>query len=238
MRSKRSAWHSTLYDKQQITRWGANHSDLLNTEAIVSEETQVRAVVIDPNPLFYEGISHYLSRSGHLVLAQAPNIEIGLRQVRSLSPNLVMLGPHLAQEESLSFCREIAGRWPGIKIIVVTRQAKDALFQADAAYSGAAACLPADVSEQECLSAIKAVMRGHLLFSRDILSQAFQPISLTEREREVLRLLAEGRTDREVADRLKLAVSTVRNHSQRILEKLGVHSRVEAIRRARRRGWV
>jgi len=61
---------------------------------------------------------------------------------------------------------------------------------------------------------------------------------LTERERAVLRLLAEGKGNREVAAILKLARSTVRNPSQRILKKLGVHSRAEAVRRARRRGWI
>jgi two-component system response regulator DesR len=61
---------------------------------------------------------------------------------------------------------------------------------------------------------------------------------LTVREQRVLQLMAEGRTAREVAAALGLAVSIIRNPSQRILKKLGVHSRAEAVRRARRRGWI
>lgn len=68
--------------------------------------------------------------------------------------------------------------------------------------------------------------------------QSFQPIVLTPREREVLKLLAEGKTDREIAAALALSAAAVRNHSQHILEKLDVHNRHEAVRRARRLGWV
>lgn len=156
----------------------------------------------------------------------------------SLQPTLVILGPHLPEDRSLALCREIRRRWPASKIAVITEQADDPLFQADAAYSGAAAYLPVDVDAQGCLSAIEAVIAGHVLFPYDILSQAFHLPALTERERAVLRLLAEGKSHREVAAALKLAVGTVRNHAQRILEKLAVHSRAEAVRRARRRGWL
>jgi DNA-binding NarL/FixJ family response regulator len=95
-----------------------------------------------------------------------------------------------------------------------------------------------EASEQECLSTIAAVMAGHQLFSHEILSLAFRPIELTAREREVLHLLAQGKTDREIADALVLSLTTVRKHSHQILEKLGVHERREAVRRARRLGWV
>ncbi len=204
----------------------------------MAERTQARALVIDPSPLFCEGIADHLSRGGHTVLAHAPDEATGLQCAHSLEPNLVVLGPHLEADESLALCREITRQWPGIKMIVITGQADDPLFQADAACSGASACLPAEVSGQGCLSAIEAVMGGHLLFSREVLSQAFQPIRLSVREQEVLDLLAQGKSDREIAAALVLAVSTVRNHAQRLLAKLGVHSRAEAVQRARRRGWV
>lgn len=198
----------------------------------------MQVLVIDPSLLFCEGISRVLARREGAVLASAPDEATGLQLVHSLQPTLVILGPHLPEDRSLALCREIGQQAPASKIIVITEQAGDPLFQADAAYSGAAACLPVDVDTQECLSAMEAVIAGHVLFPYDSLSQAFQLPALTERERAVLRLLAEGKSHREVAVALKLAVSTVRNHSQRILKKLEVHSRAEAVRRARRRGWL
>ncbi len=115
---------------------------------------------------------------------------------------------------------------------------KDPLFQTDAVYAGASACLPIGTSDAECLAAISAVMAGHQLFPREILAQGLQLIALTPRERAVLKLLAEGKTDREIANALTVKTATIRTHTQHILEKLGVHSRQEAVWRARHRGLV
>ena len=204
----------------------------------MAENIRVRAVVIDPYPLNCEGVSGYLSRGGHVVLGQGRDFEHGLRCLRSLHPDLVILGPRLGQRQSLALCREITRRWPGIHVIIIAEEAKDPQFLLDAASAGAAACLPGEVDADEFLAVVEAVMAGQVLFSREVLSQALEPITLTVREQDVLKLLAEGKTDREVADALGLALSTVRNHSQRILEKLGVHRRAEAVERARRRGWI
>lgn len=204
----------------------------------MAEENRIRAVVIDPYPVCCEGIASYLSRGGHVALGQGRDFENGLRQLRSLHPNLAILGPHLQPRQSLALCREITRRWRGIKVIIIAEEAKNPPFLVDAASAGAAACLHGELDAEEFLSVVEAVMAGRVLSSPEVLSQAFQPIALTAREKEVLELLAEGKTDREVAAALGLALSTVRNHSQRILEKLGVHSRAEAVGRARRRGWI
>jgi DNA-binding NarL/FixJ family response regulator len=173
-----------------------------------------------------------------VVLACARNLDEIFQGQDALFPHLALVGPNFLEHESLIVCRELIHRWPLLKIILFSRHANDPLFQADAAHAGASACLPREATEQECLSTIAAVMAGHQLFSREVLSLAFRPSELTAREREVLSLLAEGKTDREAAMALGLSVATVRNHSQRIVEKLSVHSQGEALRRARRLGWV
>lgn len=94
------------------------------------------------------------------------------------------------------------------------------------------------MTDEEYLAIIANAIAGHQLFTREILSLAFQAITLTAREREVLQLVIEGRTDPEIASVLAIKVPTVHNHTQHILEKLGVHDRHEAVRRARRRGLV
>jgi DNA-binding NarL/FixJ family response regulator len=202
------------------------------------EAVPVRAIILDPSPFFCEGICSCLNAGGHVTLACAQNLDEIFQGQAALSPNLALVGPNFSERDSLLACRELIRRWPALKIIVFSRHANDPLFQADAAHAGASACLPREAGEQECLSTIAAVMAGHQLFSREVLSLAFRPSELTAREREVLSLLAEGKTDREAAMALGLSVATVRNHSQRIVEKLSVHSRGEALRRARRLGWV
>ncbi len=156
----------------------------------------------------------------------------------TLNPDLVVIGQNLAEHESLEICREITSRWPTIKTIIYTTHADDPLFQTDAVYAGASACLPVETSDAECLAAISAVMAGHQLFPREILAQGLQLIALTPREREVLKLLAEGKTDKEIAQTLTLAFRTVRNHAHNILQKLGSRNRHEAVQRAKRRGLV
>jgi DNA-binding NarL/FixJ family response regulator len=205
---------------------------------VVAENVRVRAIVIDPYPACCEGISNYLSRGGHVILGQGRDLENGLRQLHSLKPNLVILGPHLRQPQSLTLCRELKRRRPSVNVIIMAEESEDPRFLVDVASAGAVACLPGDVGEEELLSVVDAVVTGRVLFPREILSQSYQLSKLTEREQQVLRLLSEGKTDREVAETLGLARSTIRNHSQRILDKLEVHSRAEAVKRARRLGWI
>ena len=169
-----------------------------------------------------------------MVLAHAHSLAEAMERSGVLTPDLAVVGPNFTEYESLTLCRAILSRWPNIKVIIFSRHAADPLFQADAASAGANACLPREASEAETLAAVAAVMAGYLVFPREVLAEAFRPIDLTAREREVLRHLAEGKTDREIASALGLSHATVRNHSQRILEKLGVHERREVVRRARR----
>jgi len=173
-----------------------------------------------------------------MALVHAQTLDNTLQQLDALHPDLIMIGPNFLEHESFAICREIISRWPGARIVLFSAQADDPLFQADAAHAGAAACLCPEVTHEECLAVIAGVMAGQRFFPYQALRQGFQVVKLTAREQEVLKLLAEGKTDREIASELVVKATTVRNHSQHILEKLSVHNRKEAVRRARRRGWV
>ena len=201
------------------------------------ETLAARAVIVDPSSIFWEGAHACLSKGEHVTFASVQSLAEAVERLGPLTPDLALVGPNFPERESLALCREVIVRWPGLKIVLFSRHADDPLFQADAAHAGANACLPREAGEAETLQAIASVMAGHQSFSREILSQAFRPIVLTPREGEVLKLLAEEKTDREIAARLGLCLTTIRNYSQRILEKFGVHSRHEAVRRARRLGW-
>jgi DNA-binding NarL/FixJ family response regulator len=205
---------------------------------MLPEASPARTIILDPSPFFCEGIRSRLDAGGHVTLARAQNLDEIFQAQAALFPNLALVGPNFLEHESLIACRELIHRWPTLEIILFSRHADDPLFQADAAHFGAGACLPREAGQEECLATIAAVMVGHQLFSREVLSLAFRPTELTAREREVLQLLAQGRTDREIADALVLSLTTVRKHSHQILEKLGVHTRHEAVRRAWRLGWV
>ncbi len=196
-----------------------------------------QALIVDARPLFGEALRACLAKGGHKILGQAQSVDEAIQQIDAMEPNLVILGSHLA-ETSLLLCRDLISRLSTLKIILFTAHANDLLFQADAVYASIAACVHPETTNEELLEVIAKVLAGQRLFSQEILSLAFQPIELTERERDVLRLMVEGKSDREIADALNLKFNTVRNHTQHILEKLGVHSRQEAVWRARHRGFV
>lgn len=171
-------------------------------------------------------------------MSQALSSATALQELENLRPDLVVLGPHLEEAEAFTLSREITLRVPDSKVVIFTARMDDPLFQADAAYVGIGACLSRIMSDEECLAIIANVVTGHQSFSPEILTLAFQSIRLTRRECDVLRFMAGGKTDQEIASALGLKPSIIRNHSQHILEKFDVHERREAVRRARRRGWV
>lgn len=203
----------------------------------MAESTIVRAILIDPSPIFRDGMRGCLNQGGHLVLSEARNLEETLQQLETLRPDLALLGPNLTENETLATCREINCQWSSIKTIIVSSYAEDPLFRADAIYAGTAGCLLPSVSHENCLEAVAKVVAGQSLFHHDELAHGYQPIKLTPREREILKLLSEEKKDKQIAKTLGTSVTTVRNHTQHILEKLEVHNRQEALRRAKRRGW-
>lgn len=203
----------------------------------MAETTIARAILVDSSSIFCDGIRKCLNQGGHLVLTQAHNLDETFRQLEAVQPNVAILGPNLTENEALAICREMSCRWPDIKTIIVSSYAQDTLFRADAIYAGAAGCLLPTANQESYLEAITMVMTGKNLFRHEELAPGYQPIRLTMREREILKLLGEGKGTQEIAQLLGTRVSTIRNHIQHILEKLQVHNRQAAVRRARRRGW-
>lgn len=197
----------------------------------------MRAIIVDPRPIFRDVLQACLTKVGCMVVGQFSNLEETRQQVEMLEPDLMILGPHLA-ESGLVVCRVITCHLPTLKTILFTAHADDLLFQVDACHAGVTVLLRPESTKEECLAVIAQVMAGQSFFSQEFLALVSRPIDLTAREREVLRLMAERKTNREIADALGLKGTTVRNHAQRILEKLGVHSRQEAIWRAKHRGLV
>jgi len=202
-----------------------------------SRKRIARAIVVDARPLFSKVIRECLEKGGHIILAQVQNLDEAIHHIDVVRPNLVIIGSDLA-EHSLVACQRIATCSAMLKVIIFTAHADEPLFQADAAYSGVAACVRPEITDGELLAVIAKVMAGVRLFSHKIPPLAFQPIELTGRERDVLRLMAKGKSDREIANALGVKFNTVRNHTQHILEKFSVHSRQEAVWRARHRGLV
>lgn len=194
------------------------------------------AITIDPSHFFREGMESCLFKAGFQPLCHTHSLAEALQALNGRVPDLAAIGPNFSEPEAFALCRELLALWPGVLLILYTGHAADPLVQADAFHTGIRAVLPREAGEAETLAAIAALRSGEALFAEAI--QKARPAALSEREREVLKWMAEGKTDKEIAAELVLSVATVRNHHQRILEKLEVHEKREAVRRGRRLGWV
>ncbi|MFZ4515432.1 MAG: response regulator [Acidimicrobiia bacterium] len=205
----------------------------------------IRVVLVDDHALFRRGLE--------LVLAEAPDLEVvgqagdgdeAVRMVRDLAPDVVLMDVRMPRMSGIEAARAIRDTVPGTKIIMLTvsDDEKD-LFASIRA--GASGYLLKEVSIDEVAGAVRAVTRGHSLISPSMASKLlveFNALSeraddrqrvgspkLTNRELEVLTLVAAGCSNRDVATRLYISENTVKNHIRNMLEKLGLHSRMEAV---------
>ena len=205
----------------------------------------IRVVLVDDHALFRRGLE--------LVLAEAPDLEVvgqagdgdeAVRMVRDLAPDVVLMDVRMPRMSGIEAARAIRDTVPGAKIIMLTvsDDEKD-LFASIRA--GASGYLLKEVSIDEVAGAVRAVTRGHSLISPSMASKLlveFNALSeraddrqrvgspkLTNRELEVLTLVAAGCSNRDVATRLYISENTVKNHIRNMLEKLGLHSRMEAV---------
>lgn len=190
---------------------------------------------------FSRGISTILDSIGLITEARVNVIVDCMRKIDEL-PNqcdsLVICGPHLDERPLFDLFRWLRREKPSVKSILISAQATDRNFYLDAAANHVNACLPHTSSCETIARAIQDVLSGRVLFSTEELEQAFRPISITSAERQVLRLMGEGLSYNEIAERLVVSRNTVRSHADNILTKLNVHDRDAAVARAYRRGLL
>lgn len=150
--------------------------------------------------------------------------------------DILILGSNLEQRDAFALCRSSASERRDTKVVMMVSATDDVNVETDAASVGASACLRQGASCDDLCAAIRAASRGYRLFSIDTLHAAARVDTLTSRERDILRLLAGELTYTEIAREIEIALPTVRNHAQHILEKLDVHDHNGAARRAQRLG--
>lgn len=212
----------------------------------------IRVVLVDDHALFRRGLELVLSGESDLeVVGQASDGEEALRVVRSLTPDVVLMDIRMPRMSGIDAARAIRDSVPGTKVIMLTvSEEEDDLFAAVRA--GASGYLLKEVSIDEVAGAVRAVTRGHALISPSMAAKLlveFNALSeraadrqragdpkLTDRELQVLRLVGKGMSNREIASELFIAENTVKNHVRNMLEKLGMHSRMEAVIYAMREG--
>ncbi len=214
----------------------------------------IRIVIADDQMLFREGLRTLLStRPDFEIVGEASDGEEAIALVEALHPNVVLMDLRMPKLDGVQATARIRERWPSTAILVLTTFDDDAnLF--GALRAGADGYLLKDVAFETLAAAIQAAARGESFLQTTVtgrvvaafnrLMEAGGPkaealvVPLSRREREILALLGDGASNKEIADRLSLAEGTVKNHVTNILTKLDVRDRTQAAIRGRQLGIV
>ena len=200
------------------------------------EEHEHTVLILDTCPLFIEGVTKTLKQANATAVQIAETLAAlqGIAESGEAAGRLLIIGPHIPTKEGFDACRWATSC--GLrKIIFISSHVADPIFAADAMHMGMSACLPVEVSGEQLLQTVSAVLAGNSLLPADL---AFGDVQLSPRELDIVRLWAEGKTDAQVAEALTISKVTVRNHAARILVRMNVHNRKDAIHRARHHGLI
>ncbi len=205
----------------------------------------MRVLVVDDHALYRRGLEMVLMAEGDIdIVGEAGDGLDAVRQAERLKPDVVLLDLRMPRSSGLEACAEIKRVSPGSRIVVLTVSDEESdLF--DAVRAGANGYLLKDVPGEEIADGLRSVMNGQSLISPAMagaLLSEFAALSkrsehasgaptprLTVREVQVLRLVARGMSNRDIAGDLFISENTVKNHVRNILDKLQLHSRVEAV---------
>ena len=216
------------------------------------EHTPIRILLADDHNILRDGMRLLLERqSGFVVVGEAADGREVLQLAQEQQPDVVVMDIAMPNMNGIEATRRIVERKPGIGVVILSMH-YDESYVIRSLKAGARAYLLKDAVKTELIAAIQAVSQGRSFFSPKIsriLQEDFVQLLgrrgvddsydlLTDREREVLQLVAEGKTNKEIASHLNLSLYTVDTHRTHILQKLNLHSVPELILYAVRKGII
>ena len=213
---------------------------------------KTRVLIADDHGLMRAGVRALLAATDDLeVVGDAEDGDEAIREVRRLDPDVVLMDVAMPGLGGLEATLAIRKEKPDVKILVLT-QYDDREYVTRFLKAGVSGYVLKKAAASELVAAIRAVQRGGLVLdpeiARDVMHEQGRPASpgdaedpyetLTDREKQVLKLVAEGSSNKEIAETLDISVKTAMAHREHLMEKLDLHSRTELIKFALRRGVI
>ena len=194
----------------------------------------MRILIADDHALFRDGLRSLLGTQGHEVIAEARNGREAIDLTKKLTPDLVLMDISMPEMDGLTATRTLTAEMPDVKVLILSVHSnKEYIFRIIQA--GAHGYVSKEAKPEELLRAIESVYSGEPFFSEDIARAALnqfvtrggqkEPFNdLTSRERQVLVLIAEGQSNKQIAHQLGIGVRTIETHRERIMRRLDIHS--------------
>lgn len=215
---------------------------------------QKNIIIIDDHPLFREGLKTIISRDDRFkVVGEAGSGHEGFNMVKRLKPDLVVIDISLPDQSGIQLARDLRERLSEIKILIVSMHSKID-YIAEAFQAGATGYVVKESASERLLQGLKSVAKGDYYLDSSVSHAVVENLmksplkaakitdadyaTLTPREQEVMRLLAEGLSSKAVAEKLFISPKTVENHRANIMNKLGLHSTIELVRYAAKLGLI
>jgi two-component system response regulator DesR len=169
------------------------------------------------------------------VVGKASNGEEAIKLVKKYNPDICIMDIEMPGKSGLEAAEELKGL--GCKVIILTTFARSGYFQR-ALKAGVSGYLLKDSPSEELASSIRSVVSGKRIYAPELMDDFYgEENPLTEREKAVLELVADGKNTQEIAEQLSIKTGTVRNYISTILDKLDVKNRIEAITHSKEKGW-
>lgn len=214
-----------------------------------ADRTTIRVMIVDDHPLVRAAVRQAISAPDVEMVAEAASAEEAIVTAPIVRPDVLLLDIGLPAMSGVQLVRELAPRLPDTRIVMLTVSSADRDI-VDAICYGAVGYLTKDLMPEALLRSVRAAYTGDLAMPRALAGRLVRRLAerargalpaagesasehLSARERDVLRLIASGLTDRQIAESLGISARTVATHVSSILHKLGVRNRVEAGRRYR-----
>lgn len=208
---------------------------------------ETRVLIVDDHALSRKGIQSILAPEPRFtVVGEAADAAEALQKVDELRPDLVLMDIRMPEMNGLEATRRIKADFPKV-VVVILSVSDDVGDFFEAIRSGAQGYLLKDMNPDQWLDYLRSVVGGDTPISRELARELLEEFrvasaradsSISERELEVLRKVAEGLNNREIGEELHIAESTVKNHLRNILEKLRLRNRAQLVAYAYERGWL
>lgn len=210
--------------------------------------SKIRVLLVDDHAIMRDGISALINLQDDIeIVGEASEGKEAIEKARELVPDVVIMDISMPEMDGLEATRRIKKKNPSVKVLVLT-QHDNREYILSTIKSGSDGYLPKRALGLDLVAAIHAIHQGHSFlyptaagvllddYRRQVEKEPYD--RLTEREREVFRLIADGHTSREIANMLFISLKTIHNHRAKIMEKLNIHNKSELIKYAILKGLI